>query len=221
MYMFQEVISTPYIIFTKAKSCDWLVTRIREEITSKNYIKKIHRKRSKVESAKKEENSHHAWAVRIWKVLCEFRTSFAQAESVVRISRCCANFAQAWSSCLPNAISSSFQLQIIHSLKSWILDFLSFEMVYSMQKMEFGKCSKSAKEDYSCCPMFSSFSLCLFFLFACFSSLLLSFTWLVLMIQKAVNILKLATNMIRSHCQVLNMPIGIKMENYYTKVLKT
>ena len=22
-----------------------------------------------------EENSHHAWAVRIWKVLCEFRTS--------------------------------------------------------------------------------------------------------------------------------------------------
>ena len=36
--------------------------------------------------------------------------------------------------------------------------------------------------------------------FACFSSLLLSFTWLVLMIQKAVKTLKLATNMIRSHC---------------------
>ncbi|RVW68543.1 hypothetical protein CK203_063686 [Vitis vinifera] len=44
----------------------------------------------------------------------------------------CENFAQAWSSCLPKAISSSFQLQIVHSLKSWILDFLSFEMVYSM-----------------------------------------------------------------------------------------
>ena len=87
-----------------------------------NYIKKIHRKRSKVESAKTEENSHHAWAVRIWKVLCEFRTTW----------RCCANFAQAWSSCLPKAISSSFQLQIVHGLKRWILDFLSFEMVYSM-----------------------------------------------------------------------------------------
>ena len=39
-----------------------------------------------------------------------------------------------------------------------------------------------------------------FLQFACFSSLLLSFTWLVLMIQKAVKTLKLATNMIRSHC---------------------
>ena len=78
--------------------------------------------------------------------------------------RCCANFAQAYSSCLPKAISSSFQLQIIHSLKRWILDFLSFEMVYSMQKMDFEKCSKSAKEDCSYCPLFSSF--CLFFLFA-------------------------------------------------------
>ena len=32
----QEVISTPYIVFTKAKACDWLVTRIRKEITSQN-----------------------------------------------------------------------------------------------------------------------------------------------------------------------------------------
>ena len=32
----QEVISTPYIVFTKAKACDWLVTSIRKEITSKN-----------------------------------------------------------------------------------------------------------------------------------------------------------------------------------------
>ena len=32
----QEVISTPYIVFTKAKACDWLVTMIRKEITSKN-----------------------------------------------------------------------------------------------------------------------------------------------------------------------------------------
>ena len=56
----------------------------------------------------------------------------------------------AWCSCLPKAISSSFQLQIIHGLKSWILDFLSFQMVYSMKKMDFGKCSKSSKEDYSC-----------------------------------------------------------------------
>ena len=35
-------------------------------------------------------------------------------------------------SCLAKAISSSFQLQFVHRLKRWILDFLSFEMVYSM-----------------------------------------------------------------------------------------
>ena len=73
----------------------------------------MHKKISKVESAKTEQNSHHAWAVRILKVLCE-------------------NFAQAWSSWLLKAISSSFQLQIVQGLKRWILDFLSFEMVYSM-----------------------------------------------------------------------------------------
>ncbi|RVW74937.1 hypothetical protein CK203_049924 [Vitis vinifera] len=61
------------------------------------------------------------------RVLCKFRTSFAQDEGVVRVL-CCANFAQAWSSCLPKAISSSFQLQIVYGLKRWILDFLSFEM---------------------------------------------------------------------------------------------
>ena len=33
---FQEVISTPYIVFTKAKAYDWLVTRIIKEITSQN-----------------------------------------------------------------------------------------------------------------------------------------------------------------------------------------
>ena len=44
---------------------------------------KIYTKISKVEWAETEENSHHAWAVRIWKVLCKFRTSFAQAEGVV------------------------------------------------------------------------------------------------------------------------------------------
>ncbi|RVW38662.1 hypothetical protein CK203_077558 [Vitis vinifera] len=40
----------------------------------------------------------------------------------------CAKFSHTWSSCLPKAISSSFQLQIMHGLKRWILDFLSFEM---------------------------------------------------------------------------------------------
>ena len=60
---------------------------------------------------------------------------FRTTHGLVRNSHkemCCANFAQAWSSCLPKAISSSFKLQIVHGLKRWILDFLSFEMVYRM-----------------------------------------------------------------------------------------
>ena len=54
--------------------------------------------------------------------LCEIRTSMVG----------CAKFAHAWCSCLSKAISSSFQLQMVHGLKRWILDFLRFEMVYSM-----------------------------------------------------------------------------------------
>ena len=82
----------------------------------------------------------------VMRMLCEFRIT----PCVVR------NFRTTWSSWLPKAISSSFQLQIVHGLKRWILDFQSFEMVYSIQKMDFGKCSKSTKEDCSCCPLFSS-----------------------------------------------------------------
>ena len=60
------------------------------------------------------------------------------------------NVNYSWCSCLPKAISSSFQLQIIHGLKLWIFDFLSFQMIYSMQKIDFVKCFKSEKEDCSC-----------------------------------------------------------------------
>ncbi|KAL6311621.1 hypothetical protein AAG906_027377 [Vitis piasezkii] len=48
--------------------------------------------------------------------------------------------------CLPKAISSSFQLQMIHGLKRWILDFLRFPMVYSMQNWTSGSASKVRKK---------------------------------------------------------------------------
>ena len=82
----------------------------------------------------------------------KLRDNFAPCEIGTSM---CEIFAHPQSSCLPKAISSSFQLQIIHGLKRWILDFQSFEMVYSMQKMDLGKFSKSTKEDYSCRPLFS------------------------------------------------------------------
>ena len=47
---------------------------------------------------------------------------YANFEGVMR------NFRITWSSWLLKAISSSFQLQIMHGLKRWIIDFQSFEM---------------------------------------------------------------------------------------------
>ena len=82
------------------------------------------------------------------------------------ISQPCKNLPSAWSDQLAMAVTPSFQLRIAHRLKHWILDFLSFEMVYRMYKMDFKKYSKSVKEDCSCFPLFSSL---------CFSSLRCSF----------------------------------------------
>ena len=38
----------------------------------------------------------------------------------------------AWSDLLAMAVTPSFQLRIVHRLKHWIVDFMSFEMVYRM-----------------------------------------------------------------------------------------
>ena len=74
----------------------------------------------------------------------------------------CKILPSAWSDRLAMAVTSLFQLRIAHCSKHWIVDFLRFKMIYSMQKMDFGKCSKSANKDCSCCPLFSSlcFPLC-------------------------------------------------------------
>ena len=146
------------------------------------------------------------------------------------------------------AVTPSFQLQIVHCLKHWILNFLSFEMIYSIYKMDFGKYSKSAQEDCSCCPLFSSL---------CFSSLLCSFLayferlwqrdmelqsfvlhefelsiafpWTIYNSpsfldcfgdQKAIKTPKLNTSWLELIARVLNMLIGLKSNNYYSKVFK-
>ena len=55
----------------------------------------------------------------------------------------CKMLPSARSDWLAMAATSSFQLRIAHRLKHWIVDFLSFEMVYSMHQLAFRKCSKS------------------------------------------------------------------------------
>ena len=69
-------------------------------------------------------------------------------ESVANISdyidgfRKLRNCPSAWCSCLPMAITSSFQLRFAHRLKRWTPDFPIFEKIYSMYKMDSIKCSK-------------------------------------------------------------------------------
>ena len=48
-----------------------------------------------------------------------------------------------WSNRLAMLVTPSFQLRIAHYLKHWIVDFLSFETKYSMNKLDSRKCSKS------------------------------------------------------------------------------
>ena len=74
------MISTPYIVFTKAKL---VIGLLRGE--ERKLHQKIQKKISKVESAKTEENLHHAWGVLIFAHLrgvCDFRTP----EGGVRVS---------------------------------------------------------------------------------------------------------------------------------------
>ncbi|KAL6316750.1 hypothetical protein AAG906_020434 [Vitis piasezkii] len=59
----------------------------------------------------------------------------------------CKMLPSARSDWLVMAATSSFQLRIVHRLKHWIVDFLSFEMVYSMHHLDFRKCSKSGCYD--------------------------------------------------------------------------
>nr|CAN67173.1 hypothetical protein VITISV_017680 [Vitis vinifera] len=59
----------------------------------------------------------------------------------------CKMLPSARSDWLAMAATSSFQLRIAHRLKQWIVDFLSFEMVYSMHQLDFRKCSKSGCYD--------------------------------------------------------------------------
>ena len=63
------------------------------------------------------------------------------------ISQSCKNLPSTWSNRLPMDVTPSFQLRIVHRLKHWIVDFLSFETTYIMHKLDSMKCSKSGWHD--------------------------------------------------------------------------
>ena len=69
------------------------------------------------------------------------------------------NWPSTWCDRLPMALTPSFQLQIVHCLKCWISDFLSFETTYSMNQLSSRKCSKSGWHDYHKKCFMADFSL--------------------------------------------------------------
>ena len=76
--------------------------------------------------------------------LCKMVTKFSQQKGDFAAVQ---NFPSAWSDRLPMAVTPSFQLRIVHHLKHWIIDFLSFETTYRMHKLDSKKCSKSGLHD--------------------------------------------------------------------------
>ena len=151
------------------------------------------------------------------------------------------NWPSSWSDLLPMAVTPSFQLQIVHRLKHWIVDFLSFEKTYSMHKLGSRKCSKSGWHDYhqewfmadfSFLPLLA-FRICLwqrtsklwFFMFLSFSLLFHGFQITLLNLgllwwSKSYQTPKLNTIWLELIARVLNMLIGLKGDNYYSKVFK-
>nr|CAN76455.1 hypothetical protein VITISV_012729 [Vitis vinifera] len=76
----------------------------------------------------------------------------------------CKMLPSARSDWLATAATSSFQLRIVHRLKHWIFEFLSFEMVYRMYHLDFRKYSKSGcydcHQEYASWQILFTFSPC-------------------------------------------------------------
>ena len=140
------------------------------------------------------------------------------------------------------AITPSFQLRIAHRLKHWIVDFLSFETTYSMHNLDSRKCSKSGWHDchkkllhgrflFASPPYIPDllmakdfkalvlhvFELSIFF---AMDSKELSTISYCFGDQKAIKTPKLNTYWLEVLAKVLNMLIGWKGNNYYSKVFK-
>ena len=210
------MISNPLIVFTKQSL--WLANyKDKKGI----YIKKIQKKRSHEEwTEQRRFRTKVAWTIHgakfvlAWIGGAKFALAWAGGAKFALAWAGGAKFALAWAGGAKFAILSSLYEWQYTTIGTWFVS-------NSKPVPNMGFLKGDLHDEQNRASQSDSARLQKLLLSSVSSSLLLSFTWLVLMIQKAVKTLKLATNMIRSHCKVLNMPIGIKMENYYTKVLKT
>ena len=78
--------------------------------------------------------------------LCKMAAKSFRSKRV--ISQLCKILLLAWSDLLAMDVTPSFQLRIVHHLKHWIFNFISFEMTYRMHKLNSRKCSKSGWHDW-------------------------------------------------------------------------
>ena len=104
------------------------------------YLKQNIKKMSVANIGKLQEKFHSKRAAKF----PSKRTTFSQPKADFAVVR---NFPSAWSDRLLMAVTPSFQLCIVHHLKHWIVDFLSFETTYSMHKLNSRKYSKSGWHD--------------------------------------------------------------------------
>ena len=156
------------------------------------------------------------------------------------------NFRSAWCDCLQMAITSSFQLRFAHCLKRWTPDFPRFKTIYSVYKMDSRKFSKCVLQLLS--SWISSCLIPLFVFPPCILDLLLAKDYkapkLGFFMQMSFHLLchglykdlphlrllwwsksykktpKLNTIWLETIARVLNIPIELKGNNYYSKVFK-
>ena len=102
----------------------------------------------------------------LWFQVCEIPTLWTEEfRTLISIVR---NYPSAWCSCLPKAISSSFQLQIVHGLKCWIR---ALKRYIECKKWTSGSAPKVPKKTAAAVLYFPPCFSLLLFGFLCFSPL--------------------------------------------------
>ena len=82
------------------------------------------------------------WFFKVIRMVRKWNLNYEVAHVCLQVVSQLRNFRSTWCTCLQTAITSSFHFWFAHCLKCWTPDFLSFEMMYSMYKMDSSKCSK-------------------------------------------------------------------------------
>ena len=143
-YIYKRLFTLCSYLKTKESYDRWVIRRFWGY---RNQISKAKNLKMSVANIAKLEEKFHSRACNYSKWLRNFRskrTTFSQQKGDFAAVQ---NFPLAWSDRLPIPVTPSFQVWIVHHLKHWIVDFLSFETTYSMHKLDSRKCSKSCLHD--------------------------------------------------------------------------